>query len=265
MDIHALFDAATGDDTGVNLTIPDTWLQGRTAFGGLVAVVGLAAMRQQVGHDLPLRNLLIAFVGPTGTGGIRAEGTILRQGTSVTHAQAQVVTSQGDLCATLHGCFGADRPSRIRRQDHTAPAWTPPDELTELPFMEGLAPSFTQYFRYHWAEGPYPFEGRSEGAYGGWISFRGEKKETHEAHLLALMDAWPSPSLSMLNDIAPASTLTWHLEMCDTGRGFATTDEWRFKTRVDTAQHGYVGEEARLWAPDGKLAGISRQMVTVFG
>lgn len=265
MDIHALFNALTADDTGVHLTIPSTWLQGRTAFGGLVAAAGLAAMRRKVPGDLPLRNLLTAFVGPTGTDGIRAEASLLRQGNSVTHVQARVLTSDNEPCATLHGCFGTSRPSRIRHPGPPAPDWPAPEALTELPFMEGLTPSFTRYFRYHWAEGPYPFEGRSEGSYGGWISCRGEAHKTREAHLLAFMDAWPSPSLSMLDTVAPASTLTWHLEMCDAPCDFATTDSWRFKTRVDTAEHGYVGEEARLWAPDGKLAGISRQVVTVFG
>lgn len=265
MDIHAVLDAVSDNGYGVELTVPDTWLQGRTAFGGLVAVAGLAAMRRKVTHDLPLRTLLIAFVGPTGPEGIRAEATLLRQGKSVTHVQANVFSEAGEICATLHGCFGADRPSSIRRNGHAAPAWTPKEELTELPFMEGLSPDFTQYFCYHWAEGPYPFQGRSEGAYGGWISCRGAQKEATEAHLIALMDAWPSPALSMLTAVAPASTLTWHLELFHTGQGFSTTDGWRFKTRVDTARSGYVSEESRLWTPDGKLAGISRQGVTVFG
>ncbi|WP_300670398.1 thioesterase family protein [Desulfoluna sp.] len=265
MDIHAVIAAIQKDKSGTRLNLPEAWLQGRTAFGGLVAVLGLAAMREQVPKDLPLRNLLIAFVGPTGTGGIRAEGKPLRKGKSVTHAQASVMTDEGELCATLHGCFGADRPSAITQNGHTAPSWPAPDELTELPFMEGLSPAFTQYFRYHWAEGPYPFEGRSEGAYGGWISCHGEKNETNEAYLLSLMDAWPSPSLSMLSAVAPASTLTWHLELFHTGQGFTTADGWRFKTHVDTAHAGYVSEEARLWTPDGQLAGISRQGVTVFG
>jgi len=265
VDIHGVFDAIGNNENGVELTIPETWLQGRTTFGGLVAVVGLSAMRAQIKSELPLRNLLIAFVGPTGTDGIKANARILRQGKSVTHVQAEVLTNQGEICATLHGCFGAERPSSVFKNGHNAPDWPTPEELTELPFMEGLAPSFTQYLRYCWAEGPYPFEGKPDGDYGGWICCHGEPKETHESHLVALMDAWPSPSLSMLSTFAPASTLTWSLDLFHTGEGFSTTDWWRFKTHVDAAENGYVSEEARLWAPDGQLAGISRQGVTVFG
>lgn len=265
MDLHRLLNTISYSHTTAELTIPDTWRQGRTAFGGLVAAAGLAAMRHRVDPALPLRNLLVAFVGPSGTAGIRAHGTILRQGKSVTHVQGEVRTDQGELCATLHGCFGADRASGVSRIAHDAPAWPRPEELTELPFMEGLSPSFTRHFRYRWAEGPYPLEGKPDGAYGGWISCRGDEQKTDEPHLLALMDAWPSPSLSMLTAIAPASTLTWSLDLLHPGTGFSITDWWRFKTHVDAAQNGYVSEEARLWTPDGQLAGISRQGVTIFG
>lgn len=265
MDIHDVFDAISKSGNGVALPIPRTWLQGRTTFGGLVAVVGLAAMRRQVKSNLPLRNLLVAFVGPTGTEGIKAEARILRQGKSVTHIQADVLTSQGEVCATLHACFGVDRPSSVSRIGQNAPLWSRPEELTELPFMEGLSPSFTQYLRYCWAQGPYPFQGNPEGGYGGWISCHGQEHETSEAYLVALMDAWPSPSLSMLSAVAPASTLTWSLDLFHNGEGFTTTDWWQFKTHVDAAENGYVSEESRLWTPDGQLAGISRQGVAVFG
>ena len=265
MDIHGVFDAISQTDKGTCLAIPDTWLQGRTAFGGLLVAVGLAAMRRVVPTALPLRSLLVAFVGPSGTGSVHAQATILRQGRSVTHVQAQVVTPEGEVCTTLHACFGTSRTSTISHDPSKAPDWPAPENLTELPFMEGLSPRFTQYMRYFWAEGPYPFEGKSHGAYGGWVSYQGEAKKTTEAHLIALMDAWPSPSLSMLTTPAPASSLTWHLELFHTGEGFTTSDSWAFKTQVDKAENGYVSEGAKLWTPDGQLAGISRQDVTVFG
>ena len=45
------------------LDVPDDWLQGRTLFGGLQAVIGLAAMRSLVAEP-PLRSLQVTFLGP---------------------------------------------------------------------------------------------------------------------------------------------------------------------------------------------------------
>ena len=53
------------------LDVPDDWLQGRTLFGGLQAVVGLAAMRS-LAPDAPLRSLQMTFLAPVPGGPVRA-------------------------------------------------------------------------------------------------------------------------------------------------------------------------------------------------
>ena len=45
------------------LDVPEDWLQGRTLFGGLQAVVGLAAMRT-LAPAAPLRSLQVTFLAP---------------------------------------------------------------------------------------------------------------------------------------------------------------------------------------------------------
>ncbi|MCG8470714.1 MAG: thioesterase family protein [Desulfobacterales bacterium] len=265
MNLSEVVDTITVDGKGARLCIDKSWLQGRTVFGGVVAMVGHAALRTQVPAELPLRTLQMAFVGPTGEKEIRAEARVLRQGKSVTHVQAEVKTEEGEVCATLHGCFGAGRSSCVERPGEPAPIWPRPEELMELPFMEGLAPSFTQHLRYCWARGPYPYEGKTEGCYGGWISCHGPSKVATESHLLALMDAWPSPALSMLKTPSPASTLSWNLEFLHPVSYGSTGAWWAFESAVETASQGYVAEEARLWNPDGELVAVSRQSVVVFG
>lgn len=265
MNLNEVLNAISVSEDGASLDMDESWLQGRTAFGGLVAAVGAAALRQKVPEDLPLRNLQVAFVGPTGNKTIHAEARVLREGKSVTHAQAEVKTDEGEVCATLHGCFGVGRSSCVKRIGEPVPVWPKPEELMELPFMEGLTPNFTQHLRYCWARGPYPYEGKTEGCYGGWISCHGPSEGATESHLLALMDAWPSPALSMLKTPSPASTLSWNLEFLHPVSYGPTGDWWAFESAVETASQGYVAEEARLWNPDGELVAVSRQSVVVFG
>ena len=60
--VDILAAAETGENT-LTADLPDTWMQGRTAYGGLTAAIALeAAMRSQA--DLPpLRSAQTAFVG----------------------------------------------------------------------------------------------------------------------------------------------------------------------------------------------------------
>src|SRR5437588_12967707 len=52
--------AGEGEST---LDVPEDWLQGRTLFGGLQAVVGLAAMRS-LAPEAPLRSLEVTVLAP---------------------------------------------------------------------------------------------------------------------------------------------------------------------------------------------------------
>ena len=55
----------------VVLDVPEDWLQGRTLFGGMQGVVGLAAMRT-VAPAAPLRSMQVTFLAPVPGGPVRA-------------------------------------------------------------------------------------------------------------------------------------------------------------------------------------------------
>src|SRR6478752_3345958 len=87
--IHASEGAST-------LDVPEDWLQGRTLFGGLQAVVGLAAMRS-LAPDAPLRSLQVTFVAPVPGGPVHARARILRSGKSATHVESRIVDGDNTL------------------------------------------------------------------------------------------------------------------------------------------------------------------------
>src|SRR5689334_5847751 len=87
--IHATQGAST-------LDVPDDWLQGRTLFGGLQAIIGLAAMRT-VAPPVPLRSLQVTFLAPVPGGPVRAVANVLRSGKSTTHVEARIVDGDNTL------------------------------------------------------------------------------------------------------------------------------------------------------------------------
>ena len=76
-DFASLMSAVEAKAGSFSVTLPDDWLQGRTAFGGLSAALCWEAA-QRSGEALPpLRSAQFAFVGPAG-GQLRIEPTLLR-------------------------------------------------------------------------------------------------------------------------------------------------------------------------------------------
>ena len=55
----------------LRFAIPDDWLQGRSAFGGLQAAFALKAMRELTGVAAPLRVMQTTFIAPVGGGPAR--------------------------------------------------------------------------------------------------------------------------------------------------------------------------------------------------
>jgi acyl-coenzyme A thioesterase PaaI-like protein len=140
--IHASEGAST-------LEVPEDWLQGRTLFGGLQAVVGLAAMRS-LAPDAPLRSLQVTFLAPVPGGPVTARARILRSGKSATHVEARIVDGDNTL-ALMVGVFGLPRSSAVTLRPQQPSVV--PENPVELPFVPGVAPNFTQHFKARWLVG----------------------------------------------------------------------------------------------------------------
>ena len=82
-------DVANAAQTGGE--IAESWLQGRTLFGGVLAA---AAFRSLDVGERPLHSMQGVFMAPGATG-LRIEPEILRAGKSMTFARAEVHTERG--------------------------------------------------------------------------------------------------------------------------------------------------------------------------
>ena len=249
--------------------VPTGWSQGRATFGGLVAAMLYEKIAAQVEGDSSLRSLTFSFVGPVSASTVETSADVLRAGRSVTQIEGRMIQDGAVVLAAL-ASFGAARQSAISVASETAPVFTAPEDCEPLPYIEGVVPEFTRHFDYRIAEGELPFSGSSHNHLGGWVRF-GEAAEKEDnasvdiSHLLALIDAWPPALLPMLKQPAPASSLTWTLELIEPLPQQGPGDWWQYLAEVEQAADGYGIIQAKLWDKNGKLVALTRQTVTVFG
>ncbi|MDP5142936.1 acyl-CoA thioesterase [Rheinheimera baltica] len=254
------FNAENSDEHGID--VPPHWGQGRAVFGGMAAALAMAHLLPVIPAGMPLRSVSVSFVAPLNAGAATVRRRILRQGKSVIQAQAEI-EQDGQIALVLLASFGAPRQSQHQLVADTAPQWQT-EKVHTLP-KQGQVPEFTTHFDYRISHGQLPFSASPLRQLGGDIRMAGsESSQAGILELLALVDAWPPVSLTLLNQPAPASSLTWTIEFIAHDLPFTNTDWWRYLAEIEFGAEGYHHISAKLWQPDGKLAAISRQTVTVF-
>lgn len=243
--------------------VPEGWMQGRAAFGGLVAALVYQAIEEQA-ESAPLRSLTVSFVAPTSQGALSRRAEVLRRGRSVTQIEGRAAQGEQVVAAAL-ASFGHARESSINVAFPSAPSFTAPEDCQAFPDIDGLTPEFARHFDYRIAQGALPYSGISDTRFGGWVRFRDCNDAVSVEHLLALIDAWPPAVLQMLNKLAPASSLTWTLELMEPLSQCRAGDWWQYLAEIEQAGDGYAVIHAKIWDADGNPVALSRQTVTVFG
>lgn len=258
--------AATGDGGGVT-TFHRGWAQGRATFGGVVAAAALTALRERVGRDpsRPLRTLTATFAGPVEPDvAATCRASVLREGRAVTLAEARI-EQKGQPRFTATAVFGAARQSVIRIEPPPPPDVAPPDDVGEMPFHEGVTPEFIRGFSLRFALGNPPFVGGGEPHIGGWCRFRRDEGPADAEALLSLVDAWPAPVLPLMTVPAPASSITWSIDLLADATDRRADGWWLYEAKAVAAAEGYVQANAWLWDADGRAVARSTQTVAIYG
>ena len=244
--------------------VEPVWGQGRAVYGGVVGASMARAMQAQVSDDKSLRSFSVTFAGPVEAGQVECATRLLREGRTASFVSAEV-TQGGTNRATATAAFGLDRKSSAQVPGPRRPDAPSPQACKEMPYIEGVMPSFTQRIEFRYVQGDFPFMGATGSSIGGWCRFRHDAVPGDAPGMLALIDTWPAPLLSTMKTPAPASSMTWSVDLFST-RADARLDQWwYFDARTVFATHGYTSFEASLWAPDGQYVARSCQLVGVFG
>ncbi len=258
-----LLTQSRADGDALIFNVSEDWTQGRTAFGGLQAAMAITAMRKLVPAHIPLRVLQVTFIGPVVVGDVAVRARVLRTGKSVTHAEARLMTGNDTGCLVI-GVFGSERESVLNINNTHYPELPSVDSLKNMPLFPGITPGFLQHCGLRWARSTPPFSGASEAHSGIYI--RLDEPVTSEAHMAALCDIIPTPALSMLKKVAPASSLTWTLELLRTDYAETGTEPgwWLMDAEVTSGAGGYLSQTALLWDAQRRPIALSRQTVTAF-
>lgn len=247
-------------DGGFCGSIPESWMQGRTTYGGLTAALCLEAARRIVA-DIPLRSAQIAFVGPVG-GDVELHPVLLRRGKNAAFVRVDL-SHDDQVLAQCIFTFGLSRPSSLNVQRIKRP------DVTELaqaePFFKGpRRPNFTHNFNVRLAAGEPPISGSTNNQLGLWLRHKDENAGNDAASILALADCAPPAALPMLTGDARASSMTWMAEFLTDQ---PSTDEgwWLSLSTAETAVDGYSSQSMCMWSKAGEPTLIGRQTVAIFG
>lgn len=258
--------SAVVNESTVEVVVDDTWMQGRTVYGGMQSAIAIKAMRavlEQVDCDAPLRSLQVTFIGPISAGQVQSSATILRQGKSATQVQASVY-EEGTLRLMAVGIFGHTRPSEIIDVP-TAPACKRLfEETSEVPFVSGLMPAFIQNFVVRPAEELKMFSGQKNPR-GITYSKHRDDGQVSEESLVAIADIAPPVAMAALKKFAPASSMNWQLELVQTAEELSDNEWLRVDAEMIAGVSGYNWQNTNFWSEDGRLAMLSRQCLAVFG
>lgn len=235
-------------------TVPDGWLQGRTAYGGLSSALALHAAMASDSDLPPLRSALVAFIGPL-SGPITIRAQRLRRGRNAAFVQADV-TSEAGLGLRATFVFMAAVESRLDHRTGVAPAAALPGPDATILRGHPAIP-FTQNFEIVDVPGTAP---------GEWLRWMRLKERGHVhpmIELIAIADGLPPAALKLLGGPAPVSSMTWQLNLL--GDAPATQDGWwLLRAATDHARAGTSSQAMGIWSADGTPIAEQMQSVAVF-
>ncbi|MBO6582474.1 MAG: thioesterase family protein [Hyphomonas sp.] len=249
----------TGDHA-MSFHVPETWMQGRTTYGGLTAALCLqAAMPTSGGRQI--RSAQVAFVGPV-SGDVECTATLLREGKNTVFTSVRMMGEAG-VAAEAIFAFGAHRESSLNFANLPAPEVTSPDETASFFGESPRRPAFTRNFNMRLANGSPPMSGAPDADMSLWMRHKDGSVPPDAVSVLALADAPPPAAMSMLTGQARISSMTWMAEFLTDD--IQTNEGWFLARHVaNTSKDGYNSQAMTLWNTSGQPIMIGRQTIAVF-
>lgn len=254
-----LLASARSSDGGFMLDVPESWHQGRTAYGGFSSALALAAALR-LGEDLPpLRSAQVAMIAPL-AGEIGLHARILRRGKNATWIHAEITGEKG-VGLTANFVFMGPVDSALHLNQRPLPAGIIP-VAEARPFTNARGPAFLQnHFEVRFAL-PRPDEKRAELCW--WVRLRERAGIDPITELVLCADALPPGVMPLLAPSVPVSTMHWQLSLLTPAP--ATDDGWwLLRSASDYAEKGCSSQRMAIWNSEGEPMLSGMQAVAVFG
>lgn len=248
---------AQPDGGGWRGTIPDDWLQGRTAYGGLSAAIALhCAMRSDV--DLPpLRSAQVSFIGPL-AGPVTVTTQRLRRGRNAAFIQADVAGEAG-LGLRCTFVFMRAIDSEVDYQAGGRPDFPPPAP-GDITYKGHPHVAFTRNFEFvDRREGP----SLQPGEWLRWTRLNEREGLDPMIELIAIGDCLPPAALRLIGRNVPMSSMTWIFNLL--GPAPVTQDGWwLLRSNTVYARDGGSSQHMAVWNHDGVMMAEQMQSVALF-
>lgn len=247
---------------GYRGAIPETWRQGRTAYGGITAGLSLVAAQTEFPDLPPFRSVTVNFIGPV-TGDPIFKSRLLRQGRNVTSVETEG-TVDGKVISHCTFIFAAARETLITID---LPAPDAPAPTACEPFTpkgaESFVPAFFNRFDTRLIAGARPMSGADEGYIRTWSRHHDVDSREGMASLLTLSDVLPPSAAPLFKQMGPVSSVNWIFTVLDdepkTNDGW-----WHVETKLTAATGGYSSQVMRIWNTNGQLVAEGMQCVAIF-
>ncbi|ORE88657.1 acyl-CoA thioesterase [Oceanococcus atlanticus] len=244
---------------GLKARIPDSWMQGRSTYGGLQAVLAAKAM-QPLSDGLPIRTLQATLIAPV-EGEVECRAELIRSSKNTRQIRVELIKDE-QLHATFMGIFGRPRESvvnMVRARQVSA------DKSLVWPYMEGISPAFLQNLEVCMLKGNPVGSGQHDCEQLYRLALKDEAPSTELEHVLALADFPPPIGLSWPKGFKPGSTMTWMLNFTSEPVSGHALNDWECEVVLDAASDGYTHQTVSLYAPNGNLLLRGTQCMVVFG
>lgn len=249
-----LLAAATPTASGFRSRIPDHWLQGRTAYGGLSAALALEAVLRRWPDLPPLRSAQIAFIGPL-SGEVEVSTELLRRGRNAAFIQADLRSEAGlGLRATF--VFMAAQDSHVDHPPKPLVVEAPEDLPSFQPPANVVAFAQNFAFRQRVMDQGVP-------DIRNWAQLRQRGGLHPMVELMAVGDVLPPAAMALFTRAGPISSLNWQVNLL-TDRPATRDGWWLLRATADQAQQGSSSQRMGIWNSDGQPIAAMTQSVALF-
>ena len=243
--------------SGGTLAVPETWNQGRGAFGGFVTGAMVHALEVSA-PGRPLRSLTAELCGPLVAGDAAVELSVLREGNAVTTTAVRFV-QHGEVQAHGVGVLGKERMRDLDRVDIAAPKLAPWRELPVAPVTGGFGPVFLEHWELRIVRG-LPFT-NSEPVVEGWVRPKRPGVARDAAYLAACIDCYYPCLFPSWTAPRPMATIAFTFQPFEfSGDPDAPL---AYRARVIASQAGYCVEFRELWTESGQLVALNQQTMVI--
>lgn len=252
-DFSSVIASMRQDADALRVDLPSSWMQGRTAFGGASAAMGLAAVLSAEPDLAPFRSAQVAFVGPLG-GTMKIRTSVLRKGRSAAFMGAEIFSNEAlGLSATY--LFASERESGAEHLPKRIPELPGRGDPIKVP----ADVAFAQNLDLARAGRP---EGRDP-AIRRWIRLKRRTNLPEAVELLLIADALPAAALKLFERPGPVSTMTWQLNLL-TPTPCTMDGWWLVSAEAPLAQAGFSSQSMQVWNSSGEPIATAIQSVALF-